>query len=249
MKKINIKKCILFSYLLCFMLILIGCDIIEPETVSVDKTLPRLNTLNGNTLQLVHDIEGFKFKSNYNTGKYTLNNWRITDSKNIKMQTWITDVPNGTEVLIEHVHIDISLKSCSPQLDGFKQDSMDDSYHGYSQDGFLISNKYPYENTFAIDGFSKDIIDGWNFYCGDYGNGHLSSERLTEKNLIKNGTYANKLTVVYDLLIKNKGEQKYHTKSIVDEILIPAQIEENSTTNLNNKTSSNELKENNSKEK
>lgn len=58
---------------------------------------------------------------------------------------------------------------------------MDDSYHGTSQDGFWINEKYPYQNKFAIEGFSKDLIDGWTFVCGSYGYGSISQERLTEK--------------------------------------------------------------------
>ena len=41
---------------------------------------------------------------------------------------------------------------------------MDDSFHGTSQDGFFVSNNYQYQNKFAIEGFSKDLIDGWMLY-------------------------------------------------------------------------------------
>lgn len=67
-------------------------------------------------------------------------------------------------MLIEHVHIDMSLKSTDTQFDGLSQDEMDDSFHGTSQDGFFVSNNYQYQNKFAIEGFSKDLIDGWMLY-------------------------------------------------------------------------------------
>ena len=61
----------------------------------------------------------------------------ITDSKVIDMSAEVANIPEGATVLIEHVHIDMSLKATNPQLDGLSQDNMDDSYHGTSQDGFL----------------------------------------------------------------------------------------------------------------
>ena len=142
------------------------------------------------------------------------------------MTAKVTNVPEGTTILIEHVHIDMSLKSTNPQLDGLSQDSMDDSYHGTSQDGFWINEKYPYQNKFAIEGFSKDLIDGWTFVCGSYGFGSISQERLTEKNLTTYGkVYANKMQVVYDILIKYPKEDFYHVVSVLDEFLIPISAE------------------------
>ncbi len=203
---------------------LTGC--IEEETVPKEENLQVLNPLNGNTLEKTHDVEGIEFVTTYDTGEYDLSRWRITDSKVINMSAKITNVPEGAVVLIEHVHIDMSLKSTNPQLDGLSQDNMDDSYHGTSQDGFFISQDYQYENKFAVEGFSKDLIDGWMFVCGSYGSGSISQERLTERNLVEYGNvYANKMQVVYDVLIKYQGEDFYHVVSLLDEFLIPVQYE------------------------
>lgn len=119
---------------------LTGC-MVETETVPEEENLEVLNSLKGSTLKKMHEIEGIKFITTYNTGDYDLSRWRITDSKVINMTAEVTNVPGGATVLIEHVHIDMSLKSTDPQLDGLSQDYMDDSYHGTSQDGFFISNK------------------------------------------------------------------------------------------------------------
>lgn len=198
---------------------LVGC---HTETVPEEKNLEVLNTLDGSTLEKTHEIEDLKFITTYDTGDYDLSRWRITDSKTINMTAKVTNVPEGATILIEHVHIDMSLKSTNPQLDGLSQDSMDDSYHGTSQDGFWINEKYPYQNKFAIEGFSKDLIDGWTFVCGSYGYGSISQERLTEKNLTTYGkVYANKMQVVYDILIKYPKEDFYHVVSVLDEFLIP----------------------------
>ena len=199
-----------------------GC--MDVETVPEEKNLEILNALKGSTLEKTHEIEGIEFITTYNTGDYDLSRWRVTDSKVINMTAEVTNVPEGATVLIEHVHIDMSLKSTDPQLDGLSQDYMDDSYHGTSQDGFFISDKYQYQNKFAIEGFSKDLIDGWTFVCGSYGSGAISEERLTEKNLVQYGrVYANKMQVVYDVLVKYENEEFYHVVSVLDEFLIPVE--------------------------
>lgn len=215
----------LLAILLCCVILFTGC-FYASEKVPVNTDLPKLNLtqggLTGNILELSHEVEGFVINTRYSIGNnYNFENWRITDNKSIKMQANVIGCPEGTIMLVEHIHVDMGLKAISPQLDGITQDSMDDSYHGVMQDGFLITNNYPYENIFAIEGFSKDIIEYWGFYCGSYGTASGHSYRLTEANLISNGVYANKLTVVYDILIKYEGEQYFHTKSIIDEFLIP----------------------------
>ena len=211
---------VLMGVLLAFSLT--GC--VEEETVPEEKNLEVLNALKGSTLEKTHEIEGFEFITTYNTGDYDLSRWRITDSKVINMTAEVTNVPEGATILVEHVHIDMSLKSTNPQLDGLSQDYMDDSYHGTSQDGFFISDKYQYQNKFAVEGFSKDLIDGWTFVCGSYGAGSITQERLTEKNLVQYGNvYANKMQVVYDILVKYEGEGFYHVVSVLDEFLIPVE--------------------------
>ena len=212
------KRCIALLLVL-FTLVLMGCG---AETVPKEKSLEVLSPLKGSTLEKTHKIEDFEFITTYNTGKYDLSRWRITDSKVINMTAQVSNLPAGATVLIEHVHVDMSLKSTNPQLDGLSQDFMDDSYHGSSQDGFFVNNKYPYQNKFAVEGFSKDLITGWMFACDSYGAGDISQKRLTEENLVSSGkVYANKMQVVYDVLVKYADEDFYHVVSVLDEFLIP----------------------------
>ena len=212
------KRCIALLLVL-FTLVLMGCG---AETVPKEKSLEVLSPLKGSTLEKTHKIEDFEFITTYNTGKYDLSRWRITDSKVINMTAKVLNLPAGATVLIEHVHVDMSLKSTNPQLDGLSQDFMDDSYHGSSQDGFFVNNKYPYQNKFAVEGFSKDLINGWMFACDSYGAGDISQKRLTEENLVASGkVYANKMQVVYDVLVKYADEDFYHVVSVLDEFLIP----------------------------
>ncbi len=222
------KRYLAVLLMVIFSLTLSGC--MEIEQAPKETELPILNPISGSILESTHDIEGFKFVTTYDICDYDLARWRITDSKVINMTGQVKDIPDGVTVLIEHVHIDMSLKSTDPQLDGLSQDSMDDSYHGNLQDGFFIDNVYKYENKFAVEGFSKDLIDGWIFINGSYGSGNVTQRRLTERNLVKYGhVYANKMQVVYDVLIRYDGEEFYHVVSILDEFLIPVKVEEEIT--------------------
>jgi hypothetical protein len=201
--------------------LLSGCSLPQPETVPVDKSIPTMQKLQGNKISFEHEVGGSTITTSYDLGDYKLENWRITDSKSINLTVRVKEDQKGTEILVEHIHADLSIKSTDPQLNGLTQDSMDNSYHGTSQDGFLVNKKYSYSNIFAVEGFSKDIIEGWSFYCGDYGVGTIDSRRLTEGNLLKAGTYGSQLAIVYNFIVKNPGDEKYHVESLEDRIIIP----------------------------
>ena len=72
---------------------------------------------------------------------------------------------------------------------------------------------------------------GWTFACSSYGAGSITQERLTEKNLVQYGkVYANKMQVVYDVLIKYADDDFYHVVSILDEFLIPVEYQNQNET-------------------
>lgn len=64
------------------------------------------------------------------------------------------------------------------------------------------------------------------FVCGSYGSGSIIQKRLTEKNLVQKGkVYANKMQIVYDVLVKYADEDFYQVVSVLDEFLIPVEYE------------------------
>ena len=179
------------------------------------------NGLAGNKLVIKSQIPGeaFFLVREYSTS-YDAQNWRITDSKTLLMSLR-TEGAKGFTVFVEHVHADVALKSTSESLDGWSQDSMDDSVHG-NQPGFWVTDTHPWEEVFAIEGFSQTLINGWSFYFGAYGSGSITQQRLTETNLVKyGGVYGNKVQIVYDLLLKPDSEPYFYTRSIQDEFLVP----------------------------
>lgn len=207
-----------------------GCT--EVERVSKETELDSLELMEGTTLTQELDVPGEEFKLviEYDTGRYDFSNWRITSNKYINMSAYVTGLPEGTTVMVDHMHVDISLQSTLAQVDGMLQDSMDNSYNGASQDGYYINEDYRYRNTFIIEGYSQTLINGWGFVCGSYGNVEISEDRLTEKNLIQEGeVYANKVQAEYKLLVKNAGEEYFHNTAVVSEFSIPVQYVEPET--------------------
>lgn len=213
--------------LVALALLTMGASECAPEAAPIEKGVPVLrNDLAGGDLEIKNNIPGenFVFVTRYSTD-YDTTRWRITDFKTIRMEAWIDIVdPNqdAPQVFVEHVHIDCSIQSRLAGVDGLPQDSMDDKLHTGDQVGFWITEEYPYENVFIIEGYSKTLIDGWGFVSGGTGVMTLEEDRLTEKTLIEKGkAYASKISIVYDLMIKYPNENYFHTRSIVNEFLVP----------------------------
>lgn len=198
------------------------------ETVPKETNIDSLGLMKGTTLTQELDVPGepFKLVLLYDTGRYDFSNWRITSNKYLNMSATVTGVPEGTVVLVDHMHVDISLQSTKAQLDGMLQDSMDNEYNGTSQDGYYITDQYSYSNKFVIEGYSQTLIEGWGFVNGSYGTQSINEKRLTEKNLVvEGGVYGNKVQAEYKLLIKNEGEEYFHNASVVSEFSIPINVD------------------------
>ena len=186
-------------------------EIINSESVQIPNM----------TQELEIEGEQFLLLCEYGTGNYDLRNWKVTDSKVVTMKVKTKNLPEGYEVFIDHVHADISLKSEDNRINGITQDTMDDTYHGNSQDGFYINDNDEYYNIFAIEGYNETFYDSWGYVYGKIGNFVGITKRLTEDNIRSAKTYAEKMSIVYDISIKTPWNDKYYTKSVTNEFLIP----------------------------
>jgi len=228
------KKNIVIILALLTAFTLTGCNDEQVAVSNLDTM--QIAATDNQSLQQVLPVKGESFTLNcsYDTGNYNISEWRITDSKTLSMNVKLENSPADVEVMIEHVHCDINIKSTLAVVDGLQQDSMDDTYHGVSQDGFYVNNATEYNSVFAIEGYSETLISGWGFVCGSYGASTITEKRMTEGNLITYGkAYAQKVQIVYDLSIKNKDDQYYHTVSVISEFLIPLNTEKYATTKSN----------------
>lgn len=218
------KKTLLLTMLITIGL-LTGCtyteEIVEEDTETI---VLESNYENGQT-SVTDEInipgEPFTLLCTYDTGNYPLDNWRVTANKSITMTVKTSGLPEGYSVHIEHVHADITLKSTDPQLDGITQDSMDDSDHRVPTNGFFINNDTSYNNIFAIEGYTDQFYQLWGYVCDGYGYTSSEYRRLSESNIRKAGTYAEKLSVVYDIVITTPSCEEGYAKSIYSEVLIP----------------------------
>lgn len=178
-----------------------------------DGTLHKEVPVDDGRLELVLD-----YSTNYDTTE-----WKITKSKTFNFEASIQRGTRGegAVVYVTHVHVDVSLLSSKAGLDGIKQDSMDDSLHSGTEPGFSISDGYPYQGVFAIEGFSDTLISGWGFVSGGTGVSELEEKRLTEKTLVDNGVTGSKFSFVYDLMIKYPGDTGFHKSSVSHEFIVP----------------------------
>lgn len=203
---------------------LTGCTY-TAETVEKDVDTVTLEAYGDGQTRVIDEIEikdePFKLLCTYDAGDYALDDWRVTSNKSINMTVNTTGLPAGYTVYIEHVHADIVLKSTNPQIDGITQDSMDDSDHRVPTKGFPVSDTVTYNNTFAIEGYTDQFYTLWGYAFGECGSLSSSYKRLTESNIREVGTYAEKLSVVYDLVISTPECEEGYVKSVYSEVLIP----------------------------
>lgn len=174
-----------------------------------------------NGLKIRHEFEGGKIiiTTFYNTS-YSEGQWKITDNKNVGIYLFVEKQPNNTIILVEHMHADVLIYSNRSEINGIKQDTMDDKLHTGNQPGFYVSPDYPYSCIFAIEGYSKFLLDIWGFMWGDFGWMTGTEKRLTEETLKQYGAKGNEFMIVFDLLVKHEGEPYYHTISFQDTFIV-----------------------------
>lgn len=206
--------------LLVACLLLMGCD------GPIEKEINRESVLEptySDDLEEIHEIvrykelEDFTLVTKYDTIDYDLNKWRIIDNKTIKLSTWTEGLPEGWEAIVEHTHIDMYITNEYEKYPAILQDSMDDKFHGYTQDGFIIADDITYENIFGVNGASDKLHSAVD-YSKDYS---LQLKDLRENDFLRVGYKMNTMQVVYDVMVKKPGNDFYETIAVYDEIIIP----------------------------
>lgn len=148
--------------------------------------------------------------------------WRVTNDKNLNIAVHTIDLPEGYKVWIDNVHIDTFVEATNPYFNGILQDSMDDRIHNSLMMGFPISDTTYYSSKNLIAGQDQDFIEGtFTAYCSKssgYGSGEIKQQRYIDEDYLKKGVYANKITLVYGLLIQAPGETEPHGIDVYDEV-------------------------------
>lgn len=207
------------------MLTLCSC---EEEGLAPSEEYDIVSTENGDDslsmgLRQVLEVPGQKFKlvTEYSSDNTSKREWRITSDKFLYIQAYTEGLSNDTEVYIDNVHIDTSIKSKYAVMDGIIQDTMDDHVHSSQLVGFPISDKTSYFGVNAIEGCNQDFIQGTYYGYSGYHSGSVTQKRYTEQDYLDLGVYANKVQIVYDLLVKGPNDKDFSNVSVCTDFLVP----------------------------
>lgn len=116
-------------------------------------------------------------------------------------------------------------------MDGILQDTMDDRIHNSKMIGFPISDNLAYYGVNAIEGSNETFIKGTFYGYNGYNHGEVTEKRYTEKTYKELGVYANKIQVVYDLLVKGPNDKNFSNISVSKDFLVPIANNENTKEN------------------
>lgn len=164
--------------------------------------------------------EDFKLSLVVSYDESSKREWRITSDKYLYLAVCTKGLSNDTEVYIDNIHIDTSIKSDYACMDGILQDTMDDHIHNSLMLGFPISDTTYYYGVDAIEGCNDTFIKGTFFGYSGYSSGDVEEKRYTESDYETLGVYANKFQIVFDLLIKNPNDKDYHNVSVSTDFIV-----------------------------
>jgi hypothetical protein len=169
------------------------------------------------------DVQGesFKLKTEYSCDSETQRAWRVTSDKFLYLKIYTENLPEDYEVYIDNIHIDTSIKSKYASVDGILQDTMDDRIHNAQMIGFPIGNDICYYGVNAIEGCNNEFIQGTFYGYSGYSTGTVTQERYTEADYKDLGVYANKVQIVYDLLVKGSADTDYRNISVSTDFIVP----------------------------
>jgi len=164
--KKQLKKVLGASMIVMSTAVLSGCEsktLTEDVTEIYDvidsndedgKIVPQVASVKGEDFQLVIENSIDKEKSK---------NWTITSNKQILTRVYTKGLPEDTKVWIDNIHTDTYLTSSTEEMNGIKQDSMDDHSHTEKVWGFPVSDTVSYYGYVEIEGQDREFIEGSSY--------------------------------------------------------------------------------------
>lgn len=199
-----------------------GTELAANEDYDIVQTTEDDDSLSKGLIQTL-DIPGQNFKliTKYTCDDESKRQWRITSDKFLYFNVCTQGLPEGTEVYIDNIHIDTSIKSKYAAMDGILQDSMDDHVHSSQLIGFPISDTVNYYGVNAIEGCNETFINGTISGYSGYIRGSVTERRYTESEYMELGVYANKIQIVFDLLVKGPNDKDFSNISVSTDFIVP----------------------------
>lgn len=223
MEKYKLRKKLLLLALVSGISSLTGCDTTELAPEEEYDVIGDDESGLENGLKQVLDVRGenFKLVAEYHCDDASRRAWRITSNKALYISMHTQGLSEDTEVYIDNIHIDTSIKSKYAAVDGILQDTMDDRIHNSLMIGFPISDNVYYYGVNAIEGCNETFIKGTFHGYQGYQNGTITEKRYTESTYINTlGVYANEIDIVIDLLIKGPNDKDYRNVSVTTDFLV-----------------------------
>ncbi len=169
--------------------------------------------------------EKFTLETDYSFDDTSKREWRITSDKTLYCKVNTKGLPDDTEVYIDNVHIDSSIKAKYTSMNGILQDSMDDRIHNSLMLGFPIGDDIDYYNVFAVEGCNMEFIEGSGCGFNGYYSSTITQKRYTEKDYLDAGVWGSKFQIVYDLLIKTPNDKTPRCVSVKTDFVVPVNNE------------------------
>jgi len=223
MKNYKLRKKLLLLALVSGLSSLTGCSGHELAPEEEYDTISNDESGLENGLKQVLDVPGenFKLVAEYHCDDVSKRAWRITSNKSLYITMYTQGLEEGTEVYIDNIHIDTSIKSKYAAMDGILQDTMDDRIHNSLMIGFPISDNTYYYGVNAIEGCNETFIRGTMHGYKGYSSGSIEEQRFTESDYINSmKVYANEIDIVVDLLVKGPNDKDYRNISVTTDFLV-----------------------------
>lgn len=183
-----------------------GCGKIEKASDKsqydiLDTNLESDSQLSNGVIQEL-DVPGedFKLIIEYYSGE---KQWRITSDKKLHMNIYTKGLPSNKEVYIDTIHMDTSIVSDRALYDGILQDTLDDHIHNSIMIGFPINDNNEYYGINVIEGQNSEFVESFSVGYSSYHNIQVESKRRLESDFLKEGVWANKVSGVVGLIIKD----------------------------------------------
>jgi len=192
-------------------------DMIDPSGSIVDD---EGDLLFGTGVTKVLPVKGetFKLVVTFSYDNSKTRSWNIATDKFLNYAVNTDGLPAGYEVYVDNVHIDEFVKANNYQLDGIRQDTMDDRIHNALMYGFPISDSAVYYGIDLIEGMNQECIENsyYGFYYNSYyyGSSTIEKRRYTEEDFMDYGAYGNKIATVIDLLVKGPNDKEFRAVSV-----------------------------------
>lgn len=203
--------------------LLSGCtekELAPTEDYDVVNTDSNSDLSSGLTQVLDVPGEDFKLVTEYSCDSTSKRTWRVTADKFLYFNVRTEGLPSDTEVYIDNVHVDTTVKSEYAVVDGILQDTMDDRIHNSQMLGFPIGNDVYYYGVDAIEGSSDTFVQSTTYAYNGYYSSSSTTKRYTESDYLNLGVYANKFQFVYDLLIKGPNDKTPRCVSVNTDFIV-----------------------------